>query len=173
MMLMRFCNKAGYIVFALSALFYSNFAFANGVPVIFGVVIMHIIIINTLVVAIEAILLKSFSKTKIYWGFVLLANLSSLFLAYALTSKLVITYFGNNWFGMEGKGVIPKWTFIRGVIFFIVLTILIEWPFYHLAQKENKTWMRSLKYSAIINLATNIPIAIFYLLNNLYYDTGD
>ena len=170
---MRFWNKPPYILFALSILLYSKIAFANGVPVIFGVVIMHIIIINTVVVAIESILLKSFSKTKIYWGFVLLANLSSLFLAYALTSKLVIAYFGNNWFGMEGKGVIPKTAFIRGVILFIFLTMLIEWPFYHLAQKENKTWMRSLKYSAIINFVTNAPIAVFYLLNDLYYDTGD
>jgi hypothetical protein len=170
---MRFWSKTPHILFILLFLLYSNITLANGVPVIFGVVIMHIIIINTLVVAIEAILLKRFSKTKIYWGFVLLANLSSLFLAYALTSKLVIAYFGNNWFGMEGKGVIPKWTFIRGVILFILLTILIEWPFYHLAQKGNKTWMRSLKYSAIINLATNVPIAVFYLLNGLYYDTGD
>ncbi|HEV8286711.1 MAG TPA: hypothetical protein VGQ09_20520 [Chitinophagaceae bacterium] len=103
----------------------------------------------------------------------IIANLASLFLAYALMSTTISSWFNNQWFGLGGHDQIPKRIFLTGVAVFILLTILIEWPFYHLAQKNNKSWLASLKYSTIINLATNIPIATFYLANNLYNDPGD
>jgi hypothetical protein len=151
----------------------ANSAFANGVPVIFAVALFHIVVINIIVIVVETYLLKLLSKDKVWVLFIILANLASLFLAFALTTKFISSYFNNQWFGLEGHGTIPKKNFIRGVFVFILLTILIEWPFYHLAQKRRRSWLASLKFSTVINLLTNVPIALFYLLGNLYYDPGD
>ena len=151
----------------------TNSAYANGIPVIFAVTVFHILIINTFVIVIETLLLRKLSKERIRWGYIILANLSSIFLAYALTDRTINAYFNTQWFGLEGKGKIEKRFFIYGVAVFILLTILIEWVFFHLAQKGSKNWLKSLKYSAIINLITNVPIALFYLANNLYYDEGE
>ena len=139
----------------------------------FAVTVFHILIINTFVIAVETLLLRKLSKDKVKWGFIILANLSSIFLAYALTDRTFSAYFNTQWFGLEGKEKIEKKFFVSGVVVFIFLTILIEWLFFHFAQKGNKKWLKSLKFSAIINLITNIPIALFYLVNNLYYDEGE
>lgn len=148
-------------------------AYANGIPVIFAVTVFHIIIINSFVIAFEFSLLRKFSKKGIFIGYVIFANLASLFLAYALTDTTIASYLDSQWFGLKGKGKIEKRVFLAGVAVFICLTIIIEWPFLHLAQKTGKGWFQSLKYSALINLITNIPIAIFYLINNLYYEDYD
>jgi hypothetical protein len=166
-------NSIRSFILLLIFLLTARSALANGVPVIFGVVVFHVVIINIIVILIETYLLRNLSKGRVRALFVIIANLASLFLAYALTTKFISSYFNNQWFGLEGHGIIPKKTFIRGVFVFILLTILIEWPFYHLAQKNKKNLLVSLKFSTIINLITNIPIALFYLLGNLYYDPGD
>jgi hypothetical protein len=148
-------------------------AFANGIPVIFAVSVVHILLINSFVIVVEYVLLLKLSTKRIRVLFLIVANLASLILAYALTTKLISSYFHNQWFGLEGHGKIERKAFVRGVLFFILLTILIEWPFYHLAQKSQRSWLISLKLSTIINLITNIPIALFYLFSDLYYDPGD
>jgi len=157
------------LLFLLTA----NPALANGVPVIFAVTLFHIVVINLLVIIVETYLLKKLLRGRIRVLFIVIANLASLFLAYALTTRLVSSYFNNQWFGLEGHAKIPRKNFIGGMLVFILLTILIEWPFYHLAQRNQKGWFVSLKFSTIINLITNVPIALFYLFNNLYYDPGD
>ena len=166
-------QKASFLFVLLTLLLYTNNAYANGIPVIFAVSVFHIVIINSFVIVIETFLLKKLSRNKIFVGYVILANLSSLFLAFALTNTAISSYFNNQWFGLEGKGKIEKKIFLSGVAVFIALTILIEWTFFHLAQKNNKSWLQSLKYSAIINLLTNIPIALFYLANDLYYEVDE
>lgn len=169
-----FANKKVVFSFALlTLLLWTNNAYANGIPIIFAVTVFHIVIINSFVIAIETFLLRKFSKDKIFVGYTILANLASLFLAFALTNTAVSSYFDNQWFGLQGKGKIEKRVFLSGVAVFIALTILIEWVFFHLAQKNHKNWLQSLKYSAVINLITNIPIAIFYLVNDLYYEVDE
>jgi hypothetical protein len=82
-----FANKKVVFSFALlTLLLWANNAYANGIPVIFAVTVFHIVIINSFVIAIETFLLKKFSKDKIFVGYSILANLASLFLAYALTN---------------------------------------------------------------------------------------
>lgn len=151
----------------------SNAVWANGVPVIFAVTVFHIIVINSVVIIMETLLLRRFSKSEIRVVFMILANLASLSLAYLLTDSAIAAWFNSQWYGLAGKQKIERHVFLAGVAVFILLTILIEWVFYHLAQKTRGSWLRSLKYSAIINLATNIPIALFYLWNDLYYELGD
>jgi hypothetical protein len=166
-------KKAASLIVLLTLSLLTTNVYANGIPIIFAVSVLHVIFINSFVIVIETLLLKKFSKDKIIVGYMILANLASLFLAFALTTSAISSYFNNQWFGLQGKGVIEKKIFLSGVAVFILLTILIEWIFYHLAQKNRRSWLRSLKYSTIINLITNIPIALFYLVNNLYYDVGD
>ena len=167
-------KKAISLFIFLALLLSTTNAYANGVPVIFAVTVFHIVVINTVVIVIETILLKKLSGSKIFVGYMILANLASLFLAYILTNTAISSYFNNQWFGLREKGKIEKRVFLSGVAVFIMLTILIEWVFFHLAQKnKKKSWLRSLKYSAIINLITNIPIAIYYLMNNLYYEVDE
>ena len=170
---MNLRKKIIVIQFAILFLIMSNMAYANGIPVVFAVTAFHVLIINIFVIAIETYLLKRLSQDKVFFGYVLVANLASIFLAYILTNNTVSAYFHTPWFGLEQKGEIKKRLFITGVVFFILFTILIEWPFFHLAQKHNRSWLQTLKYSAIINLITNVPIALFYLVNDLYYSTDD
>jgi len=162
-----------FILFVISFLFLNIHANANGIPVIFAVSVIHIVVINFFVIAVEILLLKKFSKGEVFKRWITIANLSSLFLAYILTDSTVFPYYHNQWFGLQRKGFIPKHIFLTGVAVFIFFTILIEWVFVHMAQKEPTSWIKSLKYSAIINLITNIPIAAFYLLTDTYFDNDE
>jgi hypothetical protein len=155
------------------ALLSANNVYANGIPVIFAVTVFHLFIINSIVMGAEYALLRSLSKLKVRAGFIILANIASIFLAYMVTNSAIASMLHTQWFGLDGKGIIEKKYFISGVSIFIGMTILIEWIFFHFAQVGQKNIFRSLKYSAMINLLTNIPIAIFYLLSNSYYETGE
>jgi hypothetical protein len=147
--------------------------YANGIPVIFAVTVFHLFIINSIVMGVEYALLRALSKLRVRVGFIILANIASIFLAYMVTDSAIASLLHTQWFGLAGKGVIEKKYFISGVSIFIGMTILIEWIFFHFAQVGKRNLFRSLKYAAIINLLTNIPIAIFYLLSNSYYETGE
>lgn len=151
----------------------AKIAYANGIPAIFGVTVFHLLIINSVVIVVETKLLRRLSKSDVNVWFMILANLSSIFLAYILADKTISTYLHTEWFGLSRKGIIAKRYFLAGVASFILFTILIEWLFYFLAQKKDRRLLTSLKYSAVINLVTNIPIAIFYLMTDNYYDMGD
>src|SRR3954470_19091273 len=168
-------KKLQYLFFTVGILILTTqTACANGIPAIFGVTVFHLVIINSLVIALETALLKRISKSQVRVWFMILANIGSIFLAYILANKTISTYLHTDWFGLSRKGVIEKKFFLAGVVSFILFTILIEWPFYYFAQKgTDKRLLTSLKYSTIINLATNIPIAIFYLTTENYYDTGE
>jgi len=151
----------------------TQIAHANGIPAIFGVTVFHLLIINSFVIAVETALLRHLSKSDVSVWFMIFANLASIFLAYILADKTITTYLHTEWFGLSRKGIIEKKYFLAGVASFIVFTILIEWLFYYLAQKHNKKLLTSLKYSTVINLITNIPIALFYLTTDNYYEMGD
>ena len=157
----------------LTLILSTQIAYANGIPAIFGVAVSHLLIINSFVIAIEAALLKRLSKSQINVWLMILANLASIFLAYILADKTISTYLHTEWFGLSRKGVIEKRFFLAGVASFILFTILIEWLFFYLSQKNDRKLLTSLKYSVVINLITNIPIAIFYLTTDNYYDMGD
>lgn len=154
-------------------IFSTQIAYANGIPAIFGVTVFHLLIINSFVIAIETGLLRRFAKSDINVWFMILANLASIFLAYILADKTISACLHTEWFGLSRKGIIEKKYFLAGVALFVVFTILIEWLFFYLAQKNNRKLLTSLKYSTVINLVTNIPIAIFYLTTNNYYEIGD
>jgi hypothetical protein len=167
-------NQRIVFLFALiTFLLSTNVAYANGIPAIFFMSAVHVLIVNSFVIGIETFILRRLSDDKIVVGFMILANLASLFLAYFLTSTTFSSYLHNPWFGLEGKGKIERTVFLSGVALFIILTILIEWPFFHLAQKNNRSWIKTLKYSVIINLITNVPLALFYLVTESYYDEGE
>lgn len=154
-------------------LFSTEIAYANGIPAIFGTTVFHLVCINALVMSFETSMLKGLTGKKVNAWFIILANLASIILAYILTDKTIAATLHTEWFGLHSKGVIPKKFFIAGITAFILFTILIEWPFFYLAQKQNKKWLVSLKYTAVINLATNIPIALYYLLTGNYYETNE
>ena len=166
-------NSKPLFLTILTMIVLTQIAYANGIPAIFGVTVFHLLIINSFVIAIETAVLKRLSKSHVNAWLMILANLSSIFLAYILADKTISATLQTEWFGLSKKGIIEKRFFLAGVASFILFTILIEWLFFYLAQKKDRKLLKSLKYSAVINLITNIPLAIFYLTTDNYYDMGD
>ena len=159
-------------ILAIFLLFTTN-AYANGIPAYFGTVFLHVIFINILVIAVECFLMVSFSKTESLFRFILLANLVSLFAAYPFTDFFIHSLHIQQWFGLSKNGTISKPIFLLGAGIFILLTIFIEWPFYYFAAKKKFNWLKALKYSFLINLSTNIPIAIYYIFTGNYQPMAD
>jgi hypothetical protein len=131
----------------------------------------HILFINSLFIAIDYYVLKNISKTAVSFLPIAIGGLTSLFLGVYLTNHIIEYYFHDQWFGFS-NGVVKKSLFIMGALILIICTIIIELPFYILATK-NKRIVSSLKSSVISNLATNVPIGLFYLIGNMFYSHPD
>lgn len=162
------------IFFIVSCLLLTTLpAYANGLPAYFGTAMFHIMVINLFVIIAEFLLLSRLSGTTVLLKFIIIANLTSLFLAYPFTDFFVHSLHIKQWFGLSKSGTITKSIFLLGAAIFLVLTIFIEWLFFYLSTKREKGLMASLKLTAIINLLTNIPIAAFYIFTNAYQPTPD
>jgi hypothetical protein len=147
--------------------------FANGLPAYFGTAFFHIMVINLIVMTVEFFLLFRLSKMNVFFRYIILANLFSLFFAYPFTDFFIHSFHIKQWFGLSKSGTIKKPTFLLGASFFILLTIFIEWLFFYLAMKRQTSLKTSLRLSALVNLLTNIPIAVFYILTDIYQPTHD
>jgi len=110
---------------------------------------------------------------KVLIGYIILANLLSLFIAYPFTDFFVHSLQIEQWFGLSKNGTIKQSTFLMGACIFIVLTILVESPFYYLAVRKQLRYGRALKYCTVINLITNIAIVLFYLLTDAFQPVSD
>jgi hypothetical protein len=131
----------------------------------------HILFINSLFIAIDYYVLKNISKTAVSFLPIAIGGLISLFLGVYLTNHIIGYYFHDQWFGFS-NGVVKKSLFISGASILLILTIIIELPFYILATK-NKKLVSSLKSSVISNLATNMPVGLLYLIGNMFYSHPD
>ncbi len=140
----------------------------NGLPAFFGVGLMHLTLINFLVMIIEYNLLGYFGKSLVKAGFVVLANIVSAVAGILIASGMTDSIGGNFWFG-NLDDTTERNAFIAGLTVFILLTILIELPFYWLALGRKQGLKRVLSYTSTINLITNIPIAIYYLVEKMNY----
>lgn len=125
----------------------------------------HIIFINSLSIIVDYWVLKAITKSHISILLVAVAGCTSLFLSVILTNWIVDYCFDEQWFGFD-NGVVKKQLFITGAAIFILITIIIECCCYCLATKNIKA---SVKSTMIANLVTNIPVAAFYYLGDLYY----
>ena len=149
-------------------------SFANGIPAYAGTAIMHVLFINVAVIIAESFLLIHFSKSKtLLLRYIILANLVSLFAAYPFTDYFIHTLSIDQWFGLSKNGTITKQIFLLGAAIFVALTIIIESPFYYLATKKELSFFKSFKLCVLINLATNVTIALFYILTNSYQPIAD
>lgn len=129
----------------------------------------HILIINSLFIAVDNFILKRISKTKVFLLLVIIGGLTSLFLGVYLTNQVVEFIYHDQWFGFA-NGFVKKQLFIMGAIILTVCNILIEIPFYFLATKKLR---QSIKSSLLSNLVTNVPVGLFYLWGELYYSHND
>jgi len=149
-------------------------SFANGLPAYLGTIFMHVVLINVIVIVAECFLLIHFSKSKtLLLRYIILANLVSLFAAYPFTDYFIHTLSIDQWFGLSKNGTITKPIFLLGAAIFVALTIIIESPFYYLATKKELSFFKSFKLCVLINLATNVTIALFYILTNSYQPIAD
>lgn len=141
----------------------------NGLPAYLGVGILHLTLINFIVIYIEAILLKKVSQINDYrFRYIVLANLISALLGILVASIITDKMGGNFWDGNVNEMPLKR-PFIIGLIMFILLTILIEAPFYFWALRKKKLFSSAFIYSIVINLITNIPIALYYYIEKLNY----
>ena len=129
----------------------------------------HIIVINTLFILVDYLVLSRITKSNVAFVFVAVAGLTSLFLSVYLTNRIINYHFNEQWFGFQ-NGIVRKQIFIIGAAIFTLLTIMIEFAFYSILTRQIK---RSLKSSLIANLATNVPIGLFYLMGDMYYSHND
>ena len=131
--------------------------------------LFHIVIINTLFIALDYSVLKSISKTQVSILLIALGGFSSLFLGVYFTNHIIEYYFQDQWIGFK-KGFVKPHLFLTGAVIFIVCNIIIELPFYILAPK-NKNLEVSIKSVVISNLVTNIPVGLLYFFSEMYYST--
>jgi|KBSSwiS6_1023812.scaffolds.fasta_scaffold06730_2 MFS family permease len=141
----------------------------NGLPAYLGVGFIHLTIINLIVIIVEWALLKRISKvSQVRAFYIALANIVSALLSLIAASVITDNIGGNFWDGYINESR-SKRAFIIGLLLFILFTILIEAPFYYLAIRKRKGFFFSLKLSAIINMITNIPIAVYYYVEKVNY----
>ena len=129
--------------------------------------LFHIVVVNTLFIALDYGILRSISKTDVSLSLIALGGITSLFLGVYLTNNLVDYYFQDQWIGFK-KGFVKQLLFVTGALIFTVCNVIIELPFCILAPQK-KNLAASIKSVLISNLVTNIPIGFLYYFSGMYY----
>lgn len=157
------------IIFALAMVFAPVIAWANmGTPLIW-LGSLHLFIGNLFIGYIEGILLDKINKvnkenySSIIW--MIIANYVSASIGYLIV--IYINYINNN--SILTINNLKSSIFLFYIIAWI-FTILVEWPFVHIALKKAKipvvTLKRSFKSSIILQTISYILIAPLYLINS-------
>ena len=129
--------------------------------------LFHLVIVNTLFIALDYGILKNISKSDVSLLLIALGGIMSLFLGVYLTNHIIDYYFQDQWIGFK-KGFVKQKLFVTGALIFVVCNIVIELPFCILApQKKNLT--ASIKSVVISNFVTNIPVGLLYYFSEMYY----
>jgi hypothetical protein len=129
--------------------------------------LFHLVIVNTLFIALDYGILKRITKTEVSLLIIVLGGFTSLFLGVYLTNHIIDYYFQDQWIGFK-KGYVKQSLFISGAAIFIVCSALIELPFCILAPQK-KNLVASFKGVVISNLVTNIPVGLLYYFSGMYY----
>ena len=143
-------------------------AFANaGSPMMwFG--ILHSLILNALIGWTESAILAKFKIPNRTW-LIIIGNYVSMFVGLYFIAPHFSDTFGNRdfWGGQTNYGNYQLQGFIAGMTASFIATLIIEFPFFYLAQKDRKQNNLLLKPYIIANATTNaIMFLIYFWINS-------
>lgn len=148
------------LVFLLTA----TQAFANGVPPIIGIPLLHCLILNILIGIIESDLVRRLFKIPNRAGLIILGNYVScvvgLFVAGISTEAAMIEYYKVQ----SGDTA----AFFVSMLIFTLVSMLIELPFFFRSFRDDVPFFRGLLAATVANLITNAVIVALYYFSNLY-----
>ena len=148
----------------MDILSFINLIFLNAGSAVMFFSVFHLYIGNTLIGLFELWIVRKIFKIRLRWWLVILANYISMLFGFLFFASYFTEF-------VIGKSFFPGFDrpftifgFLFGMFFAFLASVIIEFPFFHFAFKENRNYIQTLKITIITNIYSYITMIAIYFL---------